>query len=80
LLKCDVRQNINIILVMKKLYGKELRLEEIDIESLGFNYPICFEILDIKSKLFIEISESLYNIFKEPFIKYKLFDNRLVKS
>ncbi|CAI2193411.1 15610_t:CDS:1, partial [Funneliformis geosporum] len=40
----------------------ETELEEVDIESLGFDHPICSGVLDIKSEPFTKMSES-FTIF-----------------
>ncbi|CAI2191232.1 8537_t:CDS:1, partial [Funneliformis geosporum] len=55
----------------------EIELEEIDIESLGFDHPICSEVLD-KLKLFTKMPGSFCDIFKEPFEKYKLDHNNMM--
>ena len=58
----------------KKIIWKriETELEELDVKSLGFDYPIYFEILDIRSKSFTKMSVLFYDIFKELFQEYKL--------
>ena len=55
-----------------------MELEKVNIESLGFDHPICSEILDIKSKSFTKMPESFCNIFKESFKKYKLDYNIMI--
>ncbi|CAI2187658.1 13073_t:CDS:2, partial [Funneliformis geosporum] len=50
----------------------EMELEKINMENLGFDHSICLDILDIKSESFTNIPGSVYDIFKEPFQKYKL--------
>ncbi|PKK57685.1 hypothetical protein RhiirC2_763824 [Rhizophagus irregularis] len=53
----------------------ETELEEINVEDLGFDPPICSGVLDIKSKPFTNMPGSVSDIFKEPFQKYKLEQN-----
>jgi len=53
----------------------EMELEEINVENLGFDHPICSGVLDIKSEPFTDIPGSVSDIFKEPFQKYKLEQN-----
>src|SRR3989337_4545025 len=53
----------------------ETELEEINVEDLGFDHPICSGVLDIKSEPFTNIPGSVCDIFKEPFQKYKLERN-----
>ncbi|CAI2182587.1 9981_t:CDS:2 [Funneliformis geosporum] len=50
----------------------EMELEEINVENLGFDHPICSGILDIKSEPFTNIPGSVSDIFKESFRRYKL--------
>ena len=54
----------------------EMELNNINVENLGFDHPICSGVLDIKSEPFINIPESFCDIFKEPFQKYKLEQNQ----
>jgi hypothetical protein len=54
----------------------ETELEGINVENLGFDHPICSGVLDIKSEPFTNIPASVCDIFKEPFQKYKLEQNR----
>jgi hypothetical protein len=54
----------------------ETELEGINVENLGFDHPICSGVLDIKSEPFTNIPTSVCDIFKEPFQKYKLEQNR----
>ncbi|CAI2196612.1 10519_t:CDS:1, partial [Funneliformis geosporum] len=56
----------------------ETELEEVDIESLGFDHPICSGVLDVKSESFIKMSGSFCDIFKKPFEKYKLDHNNMI--
>ena len=44
-----------------------MKLNNINVENLGFDHPICSEVLDIKSELFINIPESFCDIFKKLF-------------
>ena len=53
----------------------ETELEEINVEDLGFDHPICSGVLDIKSEPFTNMPGSVCNIFKKPFWKYKLEQN-----
>ncbi|PKY33355.1 hypothetical protein RhiirB3_420502, partial [Rhizophagus irregularis] len=53
----------------------ETELEEINVENLGFDHPICSGVLDIKSEPFSNMPGSVSDIFKEPFRKYKLEQN-----
>ncbi|CAI2194560.1 6391_t:CDS:1, partial [Funneliformis geosporum] len=50
-------------------------LEEINVENLGFNHPICSGVLDIKSEPFTNILGSVSDIFKKPFRRYNLEQN-----
>ncbi|CAI2192546.1 18632_t:CDS:1, partial [Funneliformis geosporum] len=43
----------------------ETELEEVDIKSLGFDYPIYSEVLDVKLKPFTKMPRSFCDIFKE---------------
>ncbi|CAI2191795.1 15904_t:CDS:1, partial [Funneliformis geosporum] len=45
----------------------ETELEEINVENLGFDHPICSGVLDIKSEPFTNMLGSVSDIFKEPF-------------
>jgi len=73
-LKCDVEQCVNGSVNYEKTMWEriEMKLNNMNVENLGFDHPICSGILDIKSESFINISGSFCNIFKEPFQKYKL--------
>ncbi|CAI2201142.1 1537_t:CDS:2, partial [Funneliformis geosporum] len=53
-------------------------LEKVDVESLGFDHPICSGVLDIKSEPFTKMPGSFCDIFKEPFEKYKLDHNDII--
>ena len=61
---------------MWKRIGTEL--EKVDVESLGFDHPICSRVLDIKSEPFTKMPGSFCDIFKEPFEKYKLDHNDMI--
>src|SRR4051812_6311251 len=52
-----------------------MELEKVDVESLGFDHPICSGVLDVKSEPFTNMPGSVSDIFKEPFRKYKLEQN-----
>ena len=53
-------------------------LEKVNVESLGFDHPICSGVLDIKSKPFTKMPGSFCDIFKKPFEKYKLDPNNMI--
>src|SRR2546421_7153516 len=76
-LKCDIEQLMNESTGYEKIMWEkiEMELNNINVENLGFDHPICLEILNIKSELFINIPESFCDIFKELFQKYKLEQN-----
>jgi hypothetical protein len=80
LLKRDVGRAINNSSGYEKTMWEriETELEEIDVENLGFDHPICSGVLDIKSEPFTEMPGSLCDIFKEPFEKYKLDHNDMI--
>ncbi|CAI2196270.1 17656_t:CDS:1, partial [Funneliformis geosporum] len=59
--------------IMWERIGTEL--EKVNVESLGFDHPICSGVLDIKSEPFTEMPGSLCDVFKEPFEKYRLDHN-----
>ena len=73
-LKRDVGQLMNESTGYEKIMWEriEMELNNINVENLGFDHPICSGVLDIKSEPFINIPESFCDIFKEPFQKYKL--------
>ena len=79
-LKRDVGQLINNSTGYEKTMWERIKmeLEQINVENLGFDHPICSGVLDIKLKPFIEMPESLCNIFKESFEKYKLDHNDII--
>jgi len=52
-----------------------MELNNMNVENLGFDHPICSGVLDIKSELFINIPGSFCDIFKKLFQKYKLEQN-----
>ncbi|CAI2189137.1 12390_t:CDS:2, partial [Funneliformis geosporum] len=62
-----------MLISLKERIGTEL--EKVNIETLGFDHPICSGVLNIKSELFTEMPGSLCDIFKEPFKKYRLDHN-----
>src|SRR5207248_6343376 len=53
-------------------------LEKVDVESLGFDHPICSGVLDIRSEPFTEMPVSFCDIFKEPFQEYKLEHSNII--
>src|SRR6266542_857560 len=77
-LKHDVGQLMNESTGYEKIMWKriEMELNNINVENLEFDYPICLGVLDIKSEPFINIPKSFCNIFKELFQKYKLDQNQ----
>ena len=77
-LKRDVGQLMNESTGYEKIMWEriEMELNNINVENLGFDHPICSGVLDIKSEPFINIPESFCDIFKEPFQKYKLEQNQ----
>ena len=77
-LKHDVGQLMNKSTSYEKIMWEriEMELNNINVENLGFDHPICSGVLDIKSEPFINIPESFCDIFKEPFQKYKLEQNQ----
>ncbi|GES86480.1 hypothetical protein GLOIN_2v1762192 [Rhizophagus clarus] len=76
-LKCDVGQCVNGSVSYEKTMWEriEMELNNINVENLGFDHPICSGVLDAKSEPFINIPGSFCDIFKEPFQKYKLEQN-----
>ncbi|RIA98435.1 hypothetical protein C1645_812684 [Glomus cerebriforme] len=55
-----------------------MELEQVNVESLGFDYPIYSEVLDIKSEPFTKMPGSFCDVFKEPFQKYRLNHNDII--
>ena len=80
LLKRDIGWAINNTSGYEKTMWEriETELEEVDVESLGFDHPICSGVLDIRSEPFTEMPVSFCDIFKEPFEKYKLDHNDMI--
>ncbi len=76
-LKCDVEQCVNGSVNYEKTMWEriEMKLNNMNVENLGFDHLICSGILDIKLEPFINIPESFCDIFKELFQKYKLEQN-----
>ncbi|CAG8753446.1 1241_t:CDS:2, partial [Dentiscutata erythropus] len=72
---CPDDANANLELLIRNV--NQLK-KEIDVESLGFDHPICSGVLDAKSEPFKEMPLSLCDIFKEPFQDYKLDRNDFV--
>ena len=77
-LKRDVGQLMNESIGYEKIMWERIEIEfnNMNIENLGFDHPICSGVLNIKSEPFINIPESFCDIFKEPFQKYKLEQNQ----
>ena len=73
-LKRDVGQLINESIDYEKTMWEriEMELEQVDVESLGFDHPICSGVLDIRSEPFTKMHGSFCDVFKEPFQKYRL--------
>ena len=80
LLKHDVWQNINNSSGYEKIMWEriETELEEIDVESLGFDHLICSGVFNVKSEPFIDMLVSFCDIFKEPFQEYKLEHSNII--
>ena len=68
-LKRDVGQLINESIDYEKTMWEriEMELEQVDVESLEFDHPICSRVLNIRSKPFTKMPGSFCDIFKEPF-------------
>ena len=79
-LKRDVGQLINESIDYEKTMWKriEMELEQVDVESLGFDHPICSGVLDIRSEPFTKMPGSFCDIFKELFQKYRLDQNDII--
>ena len=80
LLKRDIGRAINNTSGYEKTMWEriETELEEVDVESLGFDHPICSGVLDIRSEPFTEMPVSFCDIFKEPFQEYKLEHSSII--
>src|SRR5215216_4809040 len=80
LLKRDVGRVVNNSSGYEKTMWEriEIELEEVDIESLGFDHPLCSGVLDVKSEPFTKMPGSFCDIFKKPFEKYKLDHNNMI--
>jgi hypothetical protein len=80
LLKRDVGRVINNASGYEKTMWEriETELEEVDVESLGFDHPICSGVLDVRSEPFTKMPVSFCGIFKEPFQEYKLDHNDMI--
>ena len=80
LLKRDIGRVINNTSGYEKTMWEriETELEEVDVESLGFDHPICSGVLDIRSEPFTEMPVSFCDIFKEPFQEYKLEHSSII--
>ena len=79
-LKRDVGQLINESTDYEKTIWEriEMELEQVNVESLGFDHPICSEVLDIKSEPFTKMPGLFCDVFKEPFQKYRLNQNDMI--
>ena len=55
-----------------------MELKKVDVESFGFDHPICSRVLDIKSESFTKMPGLFCDIFKKPFKKYKLDHNDMI--
>ena len=79
-LKRDVGQLINESIDYEKTMWEriEMELEQVDVESLEFDHPICSRVLDIRSEPFTKMPESFCDVFKEPFQKYRLDQNDII--
>ena len=79
-LKRDVGQLINESIDYEKTMWEriEMELEQVDVESLEFDHPICSRVLDIRSEPFTKMPGSFCDVFKEPFQKYRLDQNDII--
>ena len=79
-LKRDVGQLINESIDYEKTMWEriEMELEQVDVESLGFDHPIYSGVLDIRSEPFTKMPGSFCDVFKEPFQKYRLDQNDII--
>src|SRR6266498_1222889 len=79
-LKRDIGQLINENTDYEKTMWEriEIELEQVNIESLRFDHPICSGVLDIKSEPFTKMFRSFCDVFKEPFQKYRLNQNDMI--
>ena len=79
-LKRNVGQLMNESTGYEKIMWEriEMELNNINVENLGFDHPICSGVLDIKSEPFTKMPRSFCDIFKEPFKKYKLDHNDMI--
>jgi len=79
-LKRDISQLINESIDYEKTIWEriEMELEQVDVESLGFDHPICSGVLDIRSEPFTKMPGSFCDVFKEPFQKYRLDQNDII--
>ena len=79
-LKRDVGQLINESTDYEKTMWEriEMELEQVNVESLGFDHPICSGVLDIRSEPFTKMPGSFCDVFKEPFQKYRLDQNDII--
>ena len=82
LLKRDVGRAITKSSSYEKTMWERImtELEEVNVESLGFDHPICSGVLDIISEPFIKMPVSFCDIFKEPFQVYKLDRNKIIEN
>ena len=55
-----------------------MELNNVNVENLRFDHPICLGVLNIKSESFTNIFNSFCDIFKELFQKYKLDQNHVI--
>ncbi len=79
-LKRDIGQLINENTDYEKTMWEriEIELEQVNVESLRFDHPICSGILNIKSEPFTKMPGSFCDVFKEPFQKYRLNQNDMI--
>ncbi len=79
-LKRDVGQCVNGSVSYERTMWEriEMELNNVNVENLGFDHPICSGVLDIKSEPFTNIPGSFCDIFKELFQKYKLDQNHVI--
>lgn len=56
----------------------EKELENVDVQSLGFDHPICSGVFDTEFEPFNNIPTSFHDIFKQSFQKFKLKESEMV--
>src|SRR5437763_16905059 len=79
-LKRDVSQLINESIDYEKTMWEriEMELEQVGVDSLGFEQSICSGVLDIRSEPCTKMSGSFCDGFKERLQKYRLDQNDII--